>query len=115
MPSRGRPAALHGPFGETSCGRSWPRCGREGWALADEELAPGVRSVAVPVRDGTGSPRRHERHRPRGGDDTDTAAGQSPPALLSAAGDVSNEWALWLSRPHTDVGPIGPTGAVQRS
>jgi hypothetical protein len=24
-----------------------------GWALADEELAPGVRSVAVPVRDGT--------------------------------------------------------------
>src|SRR6478672_2729983 len=25
-----------------------------GWALADEELAPGVRSVAVPVRDGTG-------------------------------------------------------------
>ncbi len=26
----------------------------QGWALADEELAPGVRSVAVPVRDGTG-------------------------------------------------------------
>jgi len=30
-----------------------------GWALADEELGPGVRSVAVPVRDGTGAvPRR---------------------------------------------------------
>ena len=28
-----------------------------GWALADEELAPGVRSVAVPVRDGTGTVR----------------------------------------------------------
>ena len=26
-----------------------------GWALADEELAVGVRSVAVPVRDGTGA------------------------------------------------------------
>src|ERR671912_1378302 len=26
-----------------------------GWALADEELAPGVRSVAVPVRDGAGA------------------------------------------------------------
>ena len=26
-----------------------------GWALADEELAPGVRSVAVPVRDGRGA------------------------------------------------------------
>ena len=28
-----------------------------GWALADEELAPGIRSVAVPVRDGTGTVR----------------------------------------------------------
>ena len=28
-----------------------------GWALAEEELAPGVRSVAVPVRDGTGTVR----------------------------------------------------------
>ena len=28
-----------------------------GWALADEELAPGIRSVAVPVRDGTGQVR----------------------------------------------------------
>ena len=28
-----------------------------GWALADEELAPGVRSVAVPVRDGSGAVR----------------------------------------------------------
>ena len=29
----------------------------QGWALADEELAPGVRSVAAPVRDGTGAVR----------------------------------------------------------
>ena len=28
-----------------------------GWALADEELAVGIRSVAVPVRDGTGAVR----------------------------------------------------------
>jgi len=28
-----------------------------GWALADEELAPGVRSAAAPVRDGTGTVR----------------------------------------------------------
>ena len=25
-----------------------------GWALTDEELAPGIRSVAVPLRDGAG-------------------------------------------------------------
>ena len=29
----------------------------QGWALADEELAPGVRSVAAPVRDATGAVR----------------------------------------------------------
>ena len=29
----------------------------QGWALADEELAPGVRSVAAPVRDATGTVR----------------------------------------------------------
>ena len=28
-----------------------------GWALADDELAPGIRSVAVPVRDGSGAVR----------------------------------------------------------
>src|SRR3712207_8721289 len=32
-----------------------------GWALADEELAPGVRSVAVPVRDGEGADRKSTR------------------------------------------------------
>jgi IclR family pca regulon transcriptional regulator len=29
---------------------------RRGWALADEELEEGVRSIAVPVRDATGTP-----------------------------------------------------------
>ena len=39
-----------------------------GWALADEELAPGVRSVAAPVRDGAGAGgRSDEHHRARGG------------------------------------------------
>jgi len=28
-----------------------------GWALADEVLAPGIRSIAVPFRDGTGAVR----------------------------------------------------------
>ena len=52
-----------------------------GWALADEELAPGVRSVAVPVRDGTGDgPGRDERHRARGRDDHASAAERSPAA-----------------------------------
>ena len=36
---------------------SWPHVRARGWALADEELAPGIRSVAVPVRDGDGDVR----------------------------------------------------------
>ena len=60
-----------------------------GWALADEELAPGVRSVAVPVRDGAGrGARRDERHRARRRD-LDRAAARSDhlPLLLRTAGD----------------------------
>ena len=75
-----------------------------GWALADEELAPGVRSVAVPVRDGAGAVRAAmnvtvhaaETSRERLLDDY-------LPLLLRTAGDVSAEWALWQSRPHVEV------------
>ncbi|MQA34665.1 IclR family transcriptional regulator domain-containing protein [Modestobacter roseus] len=72
-----------------------------GWALADEELAPGVRSVAVPVRDGSGVVRAamnvtvHAAETSR-----ETLLGEHLPRLLRTAGDVSAEWALWQSRPH---------------
>jgi IclR family pca regulon transcriptional regulator len=52
-----------------------------GWALDDEELAPGVRSVAAPVGDGR------------------------------TAGDVSAAWALWRSRPHVESGQWNETSA----
>ena len=55
-----------------------------GWALADEELAPGVRSIAVPVRDADGAgPRRDERHRARGRDVDRAAAGRAPAAAAA--------------------------------
>ena len=42
-----------------------------GWALADEELAPGIRSVAVPIRDGARTRAGgDERHRARGRDES---------------------------------------------
>ena len=75
-----------------------------GWALADEELAPGVRSVAVPVRDGTGTVRAamnvtvHAAETSR-----ETLLEEHLPRLLRTAGDVSAEWALWQSRPHVEV------------
>jgi IclR family pca regulon transcriptional regulator len=75
-----------------------------GWALADEELAPGVRSVAVPVRDGTGAVRAAMNVTVHAAEtSTEILLEQHLPKLLRTAGDVSAEWALWQSRPHTEV------------
>ena len=79
-----------------------------GWALADEELAPGVRSVAVPVRDGTGAVRAAVNVTVHAAE-TSVARlmDEHLPRLLRTAGDVSAEWALWQSRPHAEVRPAG--------
>jgi IclR family pca regulon transcriptional regulator len=75
-----------------------------GWALADEELAPGVRSVAVPVRDGAGTVRAAMNVTVHAAE-TSTAVllDDHLPKLLRTAGDVSADWALWQSRPHVEV------------
>ena len=85
-----------------------------GWALADEELAPGVRSVAVPVRDGNGVVRAAMNVTVHAAE-TSTACllADHLPRLLHTAGDVSAEWALWQSRPHAEVLPR--TGAGIRT
>jgi IclR family pca regulon transcriptional regulator len=75
-----------------------------GWAVADEELAPGVRSVAVPVRDGTGAVRAamnvtvHAAETSR-----ERLLQEHLPLLLRAAGEVSADWARWQSRPHVQL------------
>ena len=75
-----------------------------GWALADEELAPGVRSVAVPVRDGSGTVRAAMNVTVHAAETTTaTLLDEHLPRLLRAAGDISAEWALWQSRPHREV------------
>ena len=72
-----------------------------GWALADEELAPGVRSIAVPVRDGTGTVRAAMNVTVHAAETTtEHLLDQHLPKLLRAAGDVSADWAAWQSRPH---------------
>jgi IclR family transcriptional regulator, pca regulon regulatory protein len=87
-----------------------------GWALADEELAPGVRSVAVPVRDGAGAVRAAMNVTVHAAETTtDQLLHEHLPLLLRAAGEISAEWALWQSRPHTEVEPMRSTGALQRS
>jgi len=84
-----------------------------GWALADEELAPGVRSVAVPVRDGAGTVRAamnvtvHAAETP-----TERLLQDHLPLLLRTAGDVSAEWALWQARPHVELARRADEGSA---
>jgi IclR family pca regulon transcriptional regulator len=84
-----------------------------GWALADEELAPGVRSVAAPVRDGAGRVRAAMNVTVHAAEtSTDRLLHEFLPQLLRTAGDISADWALWQSRPHAEVQPRPRTGSV---
>jgi IclR family transcriptional regulator, pca regulon regulatory protein len=75
-----------------------------GWALADEELAPGVRSVAAPVRDGDGSVRAALNVTVHAAETTvQTLVTEHLPKLLRTAGDISAEWALWQDMPHSEL------------
>jgi IclR family transcriptional regulator, pca regulon regulatory protein len=75
-----------------------------GWALADEELARGVRSVAVPVRDGTGAVRAAMNVTVHAAETSvEHLVDHHLPLLLRTAGEVSAEWALWQARPHTET------------
>ncbi|WP_448628162.1 IclR family transcriptional regulator domain-containing protein [Geodermatophilus sp. URMC 64] len=75
-----------------------------GWALADEELAPGVRSVAVPVRDRDGVVRAAMNVTVHAAETSiERLLRDHLPRLLRTAGEVSAEWALWQSRPHVEV------------
>jgi IclR family pca regulon transcriptional regulator len=84
-----------------------------GWALADEELAPGVRSVAVPVRDGSGTVRAAMNVTVHAAEtSTQRLVHDHLPALLTTAGDISAEWAVWLSRPHREIARRPEPGSV---
>jgi IclR family pca regulon transcriptional regulator len=84
-----------------------------GWALADEELAPGVRSVAVPVRDGDGAVRAAMNVTVHAAEtSTERLVEEYLPLLLRTAGEVSAEWALWQSRPHIEVARRSDAGSV---
>jgi IclR family pca regulon transcriptional regulator len=85
-----------------------------GWALTDEQLAPGIRSVAVPLRDGDGrviaaiNVNSHAAETP-----LDVLIGHHLPLLLQAAGAISSDWALCQSAPQVTAplaGPVAPVG-----
>jgi IclR family transcriptional regulator, pca regulon regulatory protein len=92
-----------------------------GWALTDEQLAPGIRSVAVPLRDGEGrviaalNVNSHAAETP-----LDVLIGKHLPLLLQAAGSISADWAACQGAPQVKVagtvgdgtvgGPVAPPG-----
>jgi IclR family pca regulon transcriptional regulator len=75
-----------------------------GWALTDEQLAHGIRSVAVPLRDGEGTViaalnvNSHAAETP-----LDVLTGEYLPLLLKAAGGISADWAVCQSVPQVTV------------
>ena len=75
-----------------------------GWALTDEQLAPGIRSGAAPLRDGGG--------RVIAGGHVNCPAAETPlatllehhlPLLLQTAGEISADFARLATVPHVTV------------
>jgi IclR family transcriptional regulator, pca regulon regulatory protein len=82
-----------------------------GWALTDEQLAHGIRSVAVPLRDGDGrviaaiNVNSHAAETP-----LDVLIGRHLPLLLQTAGSISADWAARQSAPQVTVVRGGTAG-----
>ncbi len=104
VPSRSGIAPLWRPDAEER-DRALYEVRTRGWALSDEHLAYGIRSIAAPVRDGTS-------HVVAALNVTVHAAETSIkiliekylPLLLQTAAAISADWALWQSRPQMIVG-----------
>ena len=83
-----------------------------GWALTDEQLAPGIRSVAVPLRDGEGkviaalNVNSHAAETP-----LDVLIGKHLPLLIQAAGAISADWAAAQSAPQVTMTVGGTAGS----
>lgn len=83
-----------------------------GWALTDEQLAPGIRSVAVPLRDGEGrviaalNVNSHAAETP-----LDVLTGRHLPVLIQAAGAISADWASVQSAPQVTMAVGGSAGS----
>ncbi|HZR54375.1 MAG TPA: IclR family transcriptional regulator C-terminal domain-containing protein [Streptosporangiaceae bacterium] len=76
-----------------------------GWSLTDEQLAPGIRSVAAPLRDGEGrtiaalNVTVHAAETP-----VDKLTAEYLPWLLQTASAISADWSAYQGVPHLSVG-----------
>jgi IclR family pca regulon transcriptional regulator len=72
-----------------------------GWALTDQQLALGIRSVAAPLRDGTGRVVGALNVNTHAAETTvDELLGRHLPLLLKAAGEISADFARVAAIPH---------------
>lgn len=72
-----------------------------GWALTDEELAPGIRSVAAPLRDGSGRVIAAVNVNAHAAETTvDRLVHEHLPLLLATAGEISADFARRDALPH---------------
>ncbi|HEY6495502.1 MAG TPA: IclR family transcriptional regulator C-terminal domain-containing protein [Trebonia sp.] len=77
-----------------------------GWALTDEQLAPGIRSVAVPLRDGDGRVIAALNVNAHAAETSlDVLTGQHLPLLMQAAGAISADWAACQATPQVTMTP----------
>jgi IclR family transcriptional regulator, pca regulon regulatory protein len=80
-----------------------------GWALTDEELAPGIRSVATPLRDGAGQVIASLNVNAHAAETSlDVLTDRYLPLLLQAAGAISADWAAFQAVPQVTVARPAP-------
>jgi IclR family transcriptional regulator, pca regulon regulatory protein len=77
----------------------------KGWALADQDLAPGIRSVATGVRDGDGRVVAAVNVTVHAAETSvETLLEDHLPKLLRTAADIGHDWALTASIPVATLG-----------
>jgi IclR family pca regulon transcriptional regulator len=104
MPSRSGIAPLWRPEAEER-NRVLSEVHARGWALSDEHLAYGIRSIAVPLRDGTNRVVAALNVSVHAAETSiETLTEQYLPMLLETAAAISSDWALWQSRPQMLIG-----------
>ncbi|HEX3593258.1 MAG TPA: IclR family transcriptional regulator C-terminal domain-containing protein [Pseudonocardiaceae bacterium] len=75
-----------------------------GWALTDEQLAPGIRSIAAPLRDGAGRVIAAVNVNAHAAETSlDHLVQHHLPLLLRTAGDISADFAQLEAVPHVTV------------
>jgi IclR family pca regulon transcriptional regulator len=76
----------------------------KGWAITDQELAMGIRSVAAPIRNGQGRTVAAVNVNAHAAETSiDHLVEDHLPLLLRTAGAISSDWAAWEGRPLTTV------------